>query len=66
MSTRLSRLAILTSRALGTSTRPIVRSLPASLTKASTCQLRQITSSAIVREQYLHGYKDNERYHGKL
>lgn len=28
-------------------------------------QLRKVSSTAVVREQYLQGYKDNERYHGK-
>ncbi|KAI7897672.1 tRNA synthetases class II-domain-containing protein, partial [Cokeromyces recurvatus] len=32
---------------------------------AITCQLRKINSTSIMREQYLHGYKDNERYHGE-
>lgn len=64
MSTRrLSRLAMLANRAIGTTVMSTVRPLP-TMSRISTCQLRKITSSAIVREQYLHGYKDDERFHG--
>lgn len=62
MTSRFSRLALLTSRIVRT-TKPVSR-IP--LVTASTCQLRKISSTAIVREQYLHGYKDTERYHGKV
>lgn len=59
MNSRLCRIALLATRATRYHARP-------SLTKiAAACQVRQISCTSIVREQYLQGYKDNERFHGK-
>lgn len=67
MTSRLGRIAILTANRT-TLLRRHVATLPSTsplLTKAAPpCQIRKITSTAIAREQYLHSYKDSERYHG--
>ncbi|KAI9481356.1 MAG: tRNA synthetases class II-domain-containing protein, partial [Benjaminiella poitrasii] len=33
--------------------------------KTMACQLRKISSTSVVRKQYLHSYNDKERYHGE-
>lgn len=62
MTSRFGRVILLANRAslLGNAS----RSTKFQLTKAVTCQSRKITTTTVAREQYLHGYKDNERYHG--
>jgi hypothetical protein len=62
MAHRLGRVALSGLRA------QLVRQAPrpatASFAKATVCQVRPLTGSSVRQEQYLHGYKDSERYHG--
>lgn len=62
MTSRFGRVILLANRA--SSLRNVPRSSTFHLTKAVTCQSRKITTTTVAREQYLHGYKDSERYHG--
>jgi hypothetical protein len=66
MTSRLGRIALLAANRSAT-TRHNVALLPSRspLIKVTACQMRKINSTTIVREQYLHGYKDSERFHGK-
>lgn len=59
MNSRLCRIALLATRSTQYHARP---SMPTLI----TCQVRRITSTPILKEQYLQGYKDNERFHGKI
>ncbi|KAI8644372.1 tRNA synthetases class II-domain-containing protein [Parasitella parasitica] len=45
----------------------LLRNAPRSTTFHVTkaCRPRKLTTTTVVREQYLHGYKDNQRYHGE-
>ena len=60
MSIRLGRIALLAQRASLFSNKTPVRSLVKHAVTA-----RKITTTSVVREQYLQGYKDAERFHGK-
>lgn len=62
MSFRLGAIASLAHRSL------LLRhqfALQPTLRNVTINQLRKVSSTAVVREQYLQGYKDNERYHGE-
>lgn len=64
MNSRLGRIALLANR-IALSRHHVVLRPTMSLTKMTQCQIRKITGTSIAREQYLQGYKDNERFHGK-
>lgn len=61
MSFRLGRIALLANRSALLRQRAAFQP---SLSNVTINQARKFTSTSIVREQYLHGYKDNERFHG--
>lgn len=61
MNSRLCQIALVATR-LTRSRTPLYR-LPRITSKVG---LRSISSTRVVKEQYLQGYKDNERFHGKI
>ncbi|KAL9556630.1 hypothetical protein MBANPS3_001784 [Mucor bainieri] len=64
MTSRFGRVVLLANRA--SLLRHAQRSTAFHLTRATAaCQTRKITTTPAIREQYLHGYKDSERYHGE-
>jgi hypothetical protein len=63
MSFRLSRIALLANRSALLKQHAVLRP---TLKHVTINQVRKVTSTSVAREQYLHGYKDNERFHGKL
>ncbi|GAA5799804.1 tRNA synthetases class II-domain-containing protein [Helicostylum pulchrum] len=64
MNSRLGRIALIANR-VGLSRHHALLRPTISLVHSTQCQVRKVTSTSIVREQYLQGYKDNERYHGE-
>ncbi|KAI8083923.1 tRNA synthetases class II-domain-containing protein [Thamnidium elegans] len=64
MSSRFGRIAFIANR-VGLSRHQVLLRPTISLVNSAQCQVRKVSSTSIVREQYLQGYKDNERYHGE-